>query len=141
MLYEVITGILGSNEVAPIILEALRRLEYRGYDSAGVAFLRRGAIEVIKEPGKLSALEQALEKAGNVLNATAALAHTRWATHGVPNQVNAHPHLDASGSIALVHNGIIENYAELKAELVAKGTEFVSETDTEVLVKLRGEFV
>jgi len=134
-----IIGYSGHRPAVPVCMEGLRRLEYRGYDSAGVAFLRRGAIEVIKEPGKLGALEQALERAGNVMNATAALAHTRWATHGVPNQVNAHPHLDASGRIALVHNGIIENYAELKAELTAKGITFVSETDTEVLVKLLGE--
>ncbi|EPR44547.1 Glucosamine--fructose-6-phosphate aminotransferase (isomerizing) [Desulfovibrio sp. X2] len=135
-----IIGYSGHRPAVPVCMEGLRRLEYRGYDSAGVAFPNRGGLTVIKEPGKLGMLEQALEKAGNVLGATSALAHTRWATHGVPNQVNAHPHTDASGKLAMVHNGIIENFAELKQELAHKGVTFQTETDTEVLVKLVGEY-
>ena len=133
-----IIGYCGHRPAVPVCMEGLRRLEYRGYDSAGVAFVRQGELAVVKAPGKLSALEEALEHAGNVMNATTALAHTRWATHGAPTTGNAHPHLDAGRAIAMVHNGIIENFAELKQELLAEGLSFESDTDTEVLTKLVG---
>ncbi|WP_029897259.1 glutamine--fructose-6-phosphate transaminase (isomerizing) [Desulfohalovibrio reitneri] len=134
-----IIGYTGHRPAVPVCIEGLRRLEYRGYDSAGVTFAQQGRLEVIKESGKLAELERALEKAGNVYNATTALAHTRWATHGVPNQANAHPHLDGGERVALVHNGIIENFQSLRQELADKGYTFRSDTDSEVLVQLLSE--
>jgi glucosamine--fructose-6-phosphate aminotransferase (isomerizing) len=119
-------------------VEGLKRLEYRGYDSAGVALLGSGAIRVIKSSGRISALEEILD--GPDSAETFGIAHTRWATHGQPNTVNAHPHLDFTGKIAIVHNGIIENYGTLKTWLQNEGVEFASETDTEVIANLIGYF-
>jgi glucosamine--fructose-6-phosphate aminotransferase (isomerizing) len=129
-----IAGYCGPRDAAGVVLEALRRLEYRGYDSAGIAAVHAGALDILKRPGKLRALESALM--AHPLPGGLAIGHTRWATHGEPNKVNAHPHADASQSIAVVHNGIIENYRELRLELEAAGVRFLSETDTEVIVHL-----
>src|SRR3982751_1328254 len=123
-----IVGIAGTRDVAPIILEALKRLEYRGYDSAGIATLDHGAIERRRAPGKLNMLGAVLHD--RPLHGHTGIGHTRWATHGAPTESNAHPH--ASARVAIVHNGIIENFRELKAELIAKGHKFESETDSEV---------
>ena len=133
-----IIGYAGHRPAVPVVVEGLRRLEYRGYDSAGVAFVRQGALRVVRAKGKLAALEEKLAQEP-VSTATCAMGHTRWATHGVPAERNAHPHLSNDASLALVHNGIIENYQEIKAELTAKGYVFHSETDTEVLVNLIAE--
>ncbi|HWY64299.1 MAG TPA: hypothetical protein VNX61_03725 [Rhizomicrobium sp.] len=127
-----IVGIAGTRDVAPIILEALKRLEYRGYDSAGIATLDHGAIERRRAPGKLNKLGAVLQE--RPLHGTTGIGHTRWATHGAPTESNAHPH--ASAHVAIVHNGIIENFRELKAELTAKGHKFESETDSEVAAHL-----
>src|SRR5882757_4265212 len=127
-----IIGIAGTRDVAPLIVEALKRLEYRGYDSAGVATLNHGEIDRRRSPGKLNQLVGLL--AANPLPGFTGIGHTRWATHGEPNERNAHPH--ASSRVALVHNGIIENFRELKDELRAAGHQFESETDTEVAVHL-----
>ncbi|HBT42686.1 MAG TPA: glutamine--fructose-6-phosphate aminotransferase, partial [Rhodospirillaceae bacterium] len=127
-----IIGILGRGEAAPILLEGLKRLEYRGYDSAGIATLVNGAIDRRRAEGKLANLAVRLDE--QPIAGTVGIGHTRWATHGVPNEVNAHPH--ATDRVAIVHNGIIENYKDLRAELVAKGCELASDTDTEVIVHL-----
>tara|TARA_R110000772_G_scaffold215694_2_gene326178 strand:+ start:19415 stop:21238 length:1824 start_codon:yes stop_codon:yes gene_type:complete len=127
-----IIGILGRNEAAPILLEGLKRLEYRGYDSAGIATLVNGAIDRRRAEGKLSNLAARLD--AEPIAGTVGIGHTRWATHGVPNEVNAHPH--ATDRVAIVHNGIIENYKDLRAELIAKGCDLASDTDTEVIVHL-----
>lgn len=132
-----IIGYCGHRPAVPVILEGLRRLEYRGYDSAGVAFLQGRELILVKAEGKLANLETKLA-AQNAYLATSGLGHTRWATHGLPTEKNAHPHTDTARSIALVHNGIIENYQELKKELVAAGVRFASDTDTEVLAQLIG---
>ncbi|MDR2893318.1 MAG: glutamine--fructose-6-phosphate transaminase (isomerizing) [Deltaproteobacteria bacterium] len=129
----------GHQPATPIVLQGLRRLEYRGYDSAGLAFIQQGIIHSIKASGKLDALVDKTSVSSNPLLATCGMGHTRWATHGVPNEINAHPHLSNDGAFALVHNGIIENYRELKDELIAKGYVFYSETDTEVLINLIAE--
>jgi glucosamine--fructose-6-phosphate aminotransferase (isomerizing) len=133
-----IVAYLGKKIAQPILIEGLKRLEYRGYDSAGVALLGSGAIKIKKTSGRISALEQILDRPDR--RERLGLGHTRWATHGKPNTVNAHPHLDHTGKIAVVHNGIIENYATLKTWLQNEGTEFVSETDTEVVANLIGYF-
>ncbi len=130
-----IVGILGTKPVALDIVEALRRLEYRGYDSAGVATIEDGSIERRRAPGKLRNLEDRLREAP--LNGNSGIGHTRWATHGVPNETNAHPHI--SGDVVIVHNGIIENFHELKVELEAKGVKFATQTDTEVVAHLLAE--
>ncbi|MFN8497216.1 MAG: glutamine--fructose-6-phosphate transaminase (isomerizing) [Anaerolineae bacterium] len=132
-----IVGYVGHRGATPILLDGLKRLEYRGYDSAGVAVLQDGgALAVAKAEGKLSRLIDALD--GRQPCGSLGIGHTRWATHGAPNTTNAHPHSDPSGEVVLVHNGIIENYAELRAELIADGHVFQSETDTEVLAHLVG---
>ena len=143
LLGEIMCGIIGytgHRNAVPVLIQGLEHLEYRGYDSAGIACLngaKRG-IEVLKEKGKLSALKARL--AGRTLTAHTGIGHTRWATHGEPSRANAHPHLDKTGRIALIHNGIIENYAELKEELQKKGYRFKSQTDTEVAVNLISEY-
>ncbi len=129
-----IIGYIGPRPVVPIILDGLKRLEYRGYDSAGIAVVKDGVMEVRRSAGKLANLEQSILK--HPLEGDYGLGHTRWATHGRPTEENAHPHRDGSGRIVVVHNGIIENYLELKRELVAKGHRFESETDTEVVAHL-----
>jgi glucosamine--fructose-6-phosphate aminotransferase (isomerizing) len=130
-----IVGYVGPRDAAPILLEGLRRLEYRGYDSAGIAVLTTdGNVFIEKKAGKLTNLTEHLN--GDAPAGHPGIAHTRWATHGRPNDTNAHPHTDCSGRLALIHNGIIENYAEIKARLTAEGHRFTSETDTEVLAHL-----
>jgi glucosamine--fructose-6-phosphate aminotransferase (isomerizing) len=127
-----IVGILGTEPVAWSLVSALKRLEYRGYDSAGIATIELDGIERLRAPGKLSELERKLD--GKNLSGTAGIGHTRWATHGVPNEINAHPHI--AGKVAVVHNGIIENYRELKNELERAGVVFTTQTDTEVVAHL-----
>ena len=130
-----IVGYVGPRDAAPILLEGLRRLEYRGYDSAGIAILTDGGeVFIEKKAGKLTNLTDHLN--GDAPAGQPGIGHTRWATHGRPNDSNAHPHADCTGKLALIHNGIIENYAEIKDRLVAEGHRFTSETDTEVLVHL-----
>jgi glucosamine--fructose-6-phosphate aminotransferase (isomerizing) len=133
-----IVAYLGKKVAQPILIEGLKRLEYRGYDSAGVALLGGGAIKIQKASGRISALEEILDEPDKT--ETFGIGHTRWATHGEPNTVNAHPHLDYTGKIAVVHNGIIENYGTLKTWLQNEGAEFASETDTEVIANLIGYF-
>jgi glucosamine--fructose-6-phosphate aminotransferase (isomerizing) len=128
-----IVGYIGTKEAFPILIKGLKRLEYRGYDSAGVALLN-GSLSVYKKAGKVSELEAHTD--GKELSATVGIGHTRWATHGEPNDSNAHPHLSQSGDLAIIHNGIIENYASVKEELTKRGYTFYSDTDTEVLVNL-----
>ena len=129
-----IVGYVGPKEAAPILLQGLKGLEYRGYDSAGVALLNGSGVQVVKRSGKLSALVEAVDEADP--RGTCGIAHTRWATHGVPNQPNAHPHTSSDGEIALVHNGIIENAESIRIQLLEAGYSFASETDTEVVVHL-----
>ncbi len=129
-----IVGYIGEKPVVPILLEGLRRLEYRGYDSAGVALVRDGQVDVRRSAGKLARLEEAIH--GLPLDGDYGVGHTRWATHGRPTEENAHPHRDCTGRIVVVHNGIIENYLDLKRELQAQGHHFQTETDTEVVAHL-----
>lgn len=129
-----IVGYIGHREAFPVIIKGLKRLEYRGYDSAGIALFGND-FEIIKTKGKVSDLEKRIQK-NTTKSKTIGIGHTRWATHGVPNDTNAHPHLSNSGKISVVHNGIIENYASLKRMLIDNGFEFSSDTDTEVLVNL-----
>ena len=130
-----IVGYIGSKKVVPLILDGLKRLEYRGYDSAGVAVVNQnGKLEIRRASGKLRNLEEAVRL--SPLEGMYGIGHTRWATHGRPTEENAHPHRDCTGQIVVVHNGIIENYVELKQQLIAKGHKFVTETDTEVIAHL-----
>ena len=134
-----IVGYIGEQDATPIILNGLRRLEYRGYDSAGIAVLQDGKIELRREVGKLDRLADLVRQqplAGNL-----GIGHTRWATHGEPSARNAHPHVSSSGDVVVVHNGIVENYLELREELTAEGTVFKSDTDTETIVHLVDRFL
>ncbi|SDB35961.1 glucosamine--fructose-6-phosphate aminotransferase (isomerizing) [Desulfonatronum thiosulfatophilum] len=133
-----IIGYAGHRPAVPVIIEGLKRMEYRGYDSAGVAFAQQNELQVIRAEGKLGELENRLN-GHDVFHATTAIGHTRWATHGLPVERNAHPHCDSSGCLALVHNGIIENYQSLREMLKSKGRTFLSDTDSEVLVQLIAE--
>src|ERR671912_383891 len=129
-----IIGYIGQKQLVPILIDGLRRLEYRGYDSAGVAVLRNGQIELRRSAGKLARLEEVI--ATHPLEGEYGIGHTRWATHGRPTEENAHPHRDCTGRIVVVHNGIIENYLELKHQLEKEGHRFVTETDTEIVAHL-----
>src|ERR1043165_7674616 len=145
-----IVGYVGNRSARPIILAGLKRLEYRGYDSAGVATIETlssdgnshsvadgDQLVIYKRKGKVTDLEEILKT--SISTATVGIGHTRWATHGAPNDVNAHPHLSADGTIAVIHNGIIENFATLRSELEARGVEFISDTDTECTAHLLAE--
>jgi glucosamine--fructose-6-phosphate aminotransferase (isomerizing) len=129
-----IVGYVGNRAATGLLIDGLKRLEYRGYDSAGIAMYNEGVLETRKAKGKILKLEEAVKS--KPIEGTVGIAHTRWATHGIPNECNAHPHLDCTGTIAVVHNGIIENYVALRTVLKEKGHTFVSETDTEVLAHL-----
>ncbi|MGH7657175.1 MAG: glutamine--fructose-6-phosphate transaminase (isomerizing), partial [Gemmatimonadales bacterium] len=132
-----IVGYIGPRQAGELLIDGLRRLEYRGYDSAGLAILNGKGVEVIKSSGKLAVLEEQL--GDRMPRGTVGIGHTRWATHGAPTTLNAHPHTDRTGRIALIHNGIIENAGAIRQALERRGHEFDSETDTEVLAHLVGE--
>jgi len=133
-----IIGYYGDKDSIPILMNGLKRLEYRGYDSAGIAVTNGGSIDILKKTGKVKELEAAVED--STLKGSVGMAHTRWATHGEPNDTNAHPHFDESETVALIHNGIIENYSSLREALINEGIQFKSDTDTEVLVQLIASF-
>ena len=141
-----IIGYVGNKEIVPVLLEGLRCLEYRGYDSTGIAVHKGSALNIIKSVGKLANLEEVINKTPGLLNGKngnngspksiyCGIGHTRWATHGEPSDLNAHPHFDSDEAIAVVHNGIIRNYQEVKAILLRQGVRFLTETDTEVIVQ------
>src|SRR5688500_13842855 len=134
-----IVGYVGDKQVVPLIIDGLRKLEYRGYDSAGIAVVDEQLhLELRRAEGKLRNLEECIRL--NPLDGTYGIGHTRWATHGRPTEENAHPHRDASGKVVVVHNGIIENYLQLKDRLAGLGHEFKTETDTEVVAHLIGHY-
>ena len=130
-----IVGYIGENQAGPILLDGLSKLEYRGYDSAGIAVYDGSEIKMTKSTGRLKVLEE-LTHGGETMPGTSGIGHTRWATHGAPTDTNAHPHFNKDRSIVVVHNGIIENYIKLKKKLQSKGYEFISDTDTEVVAHL-----
>ena len=129
-----IVGYIGDKKAAPILLAGLKKLEYRGYDSAGIAVQEEEAVKILKKEGKLDKLKTSAEN--EIFNGDTGIGHTRWATHGKPSDTNSHPHTDSFSKVVIVHNGIIENFRELKEELAAKGHQFNSETDTEVAAHL-----
>jgi len=129
-----IVAYIGGQDATPIVVDGLKKLEYRGYDSAGIAILDDGKIEIRRAAGKVALLERLIEE--NPVQGTTGIGHTRWATHGAPSELNAHPHLGMAGRIVIVHNGIVENYLSLKEELVSEGVVFKSETDTETIAHL-----
>ncbi|MDP6967153.1 MAG: class II glutamine amidotransferase, partial [Candidatus Marinimicrobia bacterium] len=133
-----IIGYIGHQDSVPIVIKGLKRLEYRGYDSAGIATVDSTGVKIVKNEGKVARLEKNVDE--STLRGNIGIGHTRWATHGAPSDTNAHPHLDETGKIALVHNGIIENYDSLRKLLEREGVKFETETDTEVLVQLIGRF-
>ncbi|MEK6649435.1 MAG: glutamine--fructose-6-phosphate aminotransferase, partial [Bacteroidota bacterium] len=135
-----IVGYIGFKDPVPVVLDGLKHLEYRGYDSAGVAIQQSGRLAIRKKAGKVADLAALLKAGGDMYGSTAGMGHSRWATHGEPNDVNAHPHADCTGRIAVVHNGIVENYAALKTRLQKHGHVFHSATDTEVLAHLIEDF-
>ena len=128
-----IVGYVGSRAAAPVIIDGLARLEYRGYDSAGIALVNQGTLDIRRSVGKLSGLRGVL--ATSPVQGMMGIGHTRWATHGDVTEQNAHPHRDARGRVVVIQNGIVENYLELKNDLIAEGHTFVSQTDTEVIGK------
>ena len=132
-----IVGYIGPRETAKVLIDGLKRLEYRGYDSAGIAVFHRGKVEIRRKEGKLTRLEELIR--GETFDGKVGIGHTRWATHGRPSDENAHPH--KAGKVAVVHNGIIENYLPLKEILKSKGHVFTSETDTEIISHLIDEFI
>jgi glucosamine--fructose-6-phosphate aminotransferase (isomerizing) len=132
-----IMGYTGKGNAVPVIIDGLSKLEYRGYDSSGIAMYEDGKIQVYKKKGRLADMLNVL---GQEPLSHLGIGHTRWATHGVPSDLNAHPHCDCSGRIAVVHNGIIENYASLRKDLILEGHDFISDTDTEVMVHLIEKF-
>ena len=134
-----IVGYAGSRQAAPVLLNGLEKLEYRGYDSAGVCVHNEDGLTAVKAKGRLKILSDRLD-GGNNLPGNVGIGHTRWATHGAPSDVNSHPHLSYTGKIAVVHNGIIENEARLRAKMIRKGATFQSETDTEVVANLVGYY-
>ena len=135
-----IIGYAGNTEAVPILLDGLERLEYRGYDSAGIAIVSEdGNLQVKKSKGRLAALREVLDSQ-SPLSGKIGIGHTRWATHGEPSDTNAHPHVGQNGKIAVVHNGIIENFQEIKDKLQKSGVEFISQTDTEVLAHLLDKY-
>ncbi len=134
-----IVGYIGVKDATPIILNGLKRLEYRGYDSAGLAVLEDGHIELRRDAGKLEHLSSLVES--DPVHGVLGIGHTRWATHGEPSARNAHPHIGTTGEVVVVHNGIVENFLELREELTSEGVDFKSETDTETIVHLIERFL